>query len=382
MHKLFLLGNSSTPSRATNTVQHANDLWLDKTSCYQLCSSNKHAVESLLRSETPNWLALIPFYNVFWSSVKDTLEWIGNSMSQLKILAVTKMRIEYWLVCKKWTSIGNIQDIWTHVQSFHQTSNSQTAMFWKKMNHINTGSTAWAIEYIHAQKNSPKLDSYAWVIAPHQYIPSIDDESVDVLSNEFWPKDNFTYFLLMGWNNSEYSENLVPSSALSDDVGCEIMNIPDEQGSLHRKLVELCDSGISILGIVSIKKWIEDEMEFIYTYTKKRDHYDNNLEDLDPLNYWFKLLSANEDNSEFTWIIKIPQKSGTLKNAIGLFHNLWFDIRELYSTPTWYKTVDFFVKFRNTEQNDNINDRIYQLWSSINSQSRLSIKSNRKYLGD
>lgn len=372
MHKLFLLGNPGTPSRATNTVQHANDLWLDKKSCYQLCSSNKLAVESLLNSETPNWLALIPFYNVFWSSVKDTLEGIGNSMSQLKILAVTKMKIEYWLVCKKWTPIWNIHDLWTHVQSFYQTSDSQVAMFWKKLNHINTGSTSWAIEHIHAQKNSPKLDSYAWAIAPHQYIPSIDDESVDILSREFWPRNNFTYFLLMGANNSEYPEDIVPSWALSDELNCEIMNIPDVPWSLHQKLTELHESGISILGIVSIKKWI-DEMEFIYTYTKKRDHYDNDLEDLDPLNFWFKLLSSNENNSEFTWLIKIPQKSGTLKNAMGLFHNLWFDIRELYSTPTWYKTVDFFVKFRDATSIDDVHDRIYQLWSSINSQSRLSI---------
>ena len=291
-------------------------------------------------------------------------------MPQLKILAVTKMKIEYWLICKKWTPVSNIEHLWTHIQSFHQTSNSQMAMFWRKLNHINTGSTSWAIEYIYAQDDPHKLDSYAGAIAPHQYIPDIDDKSVDILSYEFWPKNNFTYFLLMGKSSSIYSENLVPPSALSDDVGCEIMNIPDEQWSLHRKLVKLCDSGISILGIVSIKKWV-DETEFIYTYTQKKDHYHNDLVDLNPLNYWFKLLSSSEDNSEFTWIIKIPQKGGTLKNAIGLFDSLWFDIREIYSTPTWYKTVDFFIKFRNTEQNDNVNDRIYQLWSSINSQSRL-----------
>lgn len=381
MHKLFLLGNPDNPSRATNTVQHANDLWLDRISSYQLCSSNKLAVESLLDSGTPNWLALIPFYNVFWSSVKDTLEGIGNSMPQLRILAVTKMKIEYWLVCKKWTYIGDIRDIWTHVQSFHQTSNSQHDMFWKKMNHINTGSTAWAIEYIHTKKNSPELDSYAWVIAPHQYIPSIDDESVDILSREFWPRNNFTYFLLMGTSGSEYPENIVPSWALSDDFGCEIMNIPDEPGSLYRKLSELHESGSSLLWIVSIKKW-NDEMEFIYTYTQKLDHYNEDVEVLDPHNFWFKLLSSDEESSEFTWMIKIPQKSGTLKNAIGLFHNLWFDIRELYSTPVWYKTVDFFVRFMNIMHTDDVNDRVYQLWSSINSQSRLSIKSNREYLSD
>lgn len=373
MHKLFLLGIPGTPSRPTNTIQHANDLQLDKISCYQLCSSNKQAVESLLESTTTDGLALIPFYNVFWSSVKDTLEWIGNSMPQLKILAVTKMKIEYWLICKKWTSIWNIHDLWTHIQSFYQTSDSQVTMFWKKLNHINTGSTSWAIEHIYTEKDPQKLGSYAWAIAPHQYMPNIDDGFVDILSKEFWPKNNFTYFLLMGKSNSQYPENLVSQSFLSDDLGCEIMNISDTPWSLHRKLTELHESGISILGIVSIKKWI-DEMEFIYTYTKKLDHYDKDLEILDPLNFWFKLLSANEDNSEFTWMIKIPQKSGTLKNAIGLFYSLWFDIRELYSNPTWYKTVDFFVRFRTVERGDDINDRIYQLWSSINSQSRLAIK--------
>lgn len=370
MNQLFLLGSQIIPCRPTNTVQHANDLWLNKVATYEICSSNKDAIEKLVSSKNTDWLALIPFYNVFGSSVRDTLEWIGKSLTSLNILAITKMKIEYWLVCKKWTSIDKVENLWTHVQSFFQTTEAQLAMFGKRLQHINTGSTSGAIEFIHSANNAPELDIYAWAIAPHQYIPNIDDNTVDVHSREFWPKNNFTYFMLMGYKGSSHSSDIIHPDNLTDEVGCEIMNIPDIPWSLHKKLTELNNLWVNILGIVSINKW-ENETEFIYTYTNSTNFVSGVEKDIQITDFWIKNIAQIADSNAYSCTMKIPQKKWSLKDAVGIFSNLWFDIREIQSTPTWYKTVDFLMEFRDIWNTEDTSERLYQLWASMNSLTKV-----------
>jgi prephenate dehydratase len=369
MQKLFLLGSSSS-KRPTNTVQHANDLWLEQSASYEYCTSNKKAVEELLKSDSQDALALIPFYNLYWSSVRDTLEWIWNAFHRIKILSVTKMKIEYLLVCPKWNKKEDITTLGTHVQSFHQTSASQLDFFWRWLEHFDTGTTSWGIDYIYNCQDSDKLKKYAWAIAPHQFDFQSDGDRVDVLSDNFWPKNNYTYFILISllnwWNWVSID---IPDDKVSHNHWCDVMNIPDKPGSLYAKLCEIDTSWRDVLWLVSLE--ISDQqVEFVYTYSTLNmtsDGSSNNFNQATRLS----LMSHRElpDGNEFSATMQILPKKGSLKSAVWIFAKHNFDIREIHSSPTWYKTIDFHLKFKDLWDNwYTTEERVYLVQTEIGMQ--------------
>lgn len=303
-------------------------------------SWNAQAILNLCET---GWLALVPYYNVLGKSVTDTMQAIAEKYQLLKLHRITRMRIEYILAMRQWTSVETITDVFSHPQALLQTTKERQEIIpYAQSQHAK--STADWLEIILNAKNEGK--NTAAITTPFQILPW-ENEKLSVINN-FGPDNNHTYFALLWLRDLEIEiPELINSqnhTIMSEDaIKFGVLTIPNYPWSLCDALGKISTHDINIMSIMSFP---QSDNTVIFTIAYSNEQLTRN-------NFSIKKNKAkpvinqiqSKNNQDFSAIIHIPTNTpGSLYNTLHLLRNT-INLQEITSIGTGMDTVDFEITF-------------------------------------
>ena len=368
----------SSDRRLTNTQWHLESLlWNMPSLQTQGTSWNAQAILNLCET---GWLALVPYYNVLGKSVRDTMQAIAEKYQLLKLHRITRMRIEYILAMKQWTSLETITDVFSHPQALLQTTKERQEIIpYAQSQHAK--STADWLEIILNGKNEGK--NAAAITTPFQILPW-ENEKLSIINN-FGPDNNHTYFALLWLRDLEIEiPELINSqnhTIMSEDaIKFGVLTIPNYPWSLCDALGKISTHDINIMSIMSFP---QSDNTVIFTIAYSNEQLTRN-------NFSIKKNKAkpvinqiqSKNNQDFSAIIHIPTNTpGSLYYTLLLLKDI-IDLQEISSIGTGMDTVDFEIKFSlRSGTGDDIENKINTIFQDASVEPILITRPTKEEIG-
>lgn len=338
MTNIHLLSSSSRP---TNTQWHWKNLtWNNNTLQTTWTSSNAAAIIELHKN---GWLAFVPYYNVLGKSVNDTMRAIAENYKTLQLHSITRMHIEYVLAMRKWVKYQDITEVFSHPQALLQTTQERQKIIPHAQPQHAKSTAEWLEIILNAENEKRNMSA---VTTPFQIYPKELDQLTIV--DDFWPKNNNTYFALLWLRNADIDIPELISSPNHEIISEEaikfwVLTIPDYPGSLCDTLGKISAHGINIMSIMSFPQ-SNGTVFFTIAYNDEQLPRNNSPTRINEAKPVIDQIQS-DDNQQFSARIHIPNNNrGSLHNTLSLLRKT-INLQEIASIGTGMDTVDFEIKF-------------------------------------
>lgn len=297
------------------------------TDNFELHGTPKKLAENLESHILNNELVLLPLQNIYGGNVTDTLRSLASldGILDLEVYDVIKQNIQHTLCWLPGQEIENIKTIYSHPQAIFQCA-------WKiQINWITAVKVWWTAEKIW------NIWVWEWLILDYE---TAVNNGYRVYDTDFWPDDNFTYFIVV------WKKWLSYKSKKHNNDGIKIGMIPVEDfaGSLLLQVLPLLQSWVNFrqitavsqkdgtqhIGVVLQQKDLNKKKELLQN---TRSLQENILQLVD------NTLSENYEISFSQWKISLQDKPGALAYLLMYCKYFSINLHSLESQLEWDRVV-------------------------------------------